>query len=63
MRILGTILSGMCLFAWVAYLSWPVSADAPASGAGRPVETRRANAEWTPPVDLVPISDNIEPSV
>jgi hypothetical protein len=60
MRILGTILSGLCLFAWVAYLSWPVSSG----GAlpSRPVETRRLTAETAPPVDLVPISDNVEPS-
>ena len=64
MRIIGTILSGFCLFAWVAYLSWPVSADG--SVISRPatvVETSKPTAEQVPVADATPTSDKLDPAV
>jgi hypothetical protein len=64
MRVLGTILSGLCLLACAAYLSWPVAADG--NAMPRPttvVERSKPNAELAPVVDAMPISETPEPAV
>jgi hypothetical protein len=64
MRTLGTMLSGLCLFAWVAYLSWPVSVDGNATPRQTSVvEMSKPSAEPAPMVDASPTSDNLEPAV
>ncbi len=64
MRVLGTILSGLCLLAWVAYLSWPVAADRIAMPRQTSVVGKaKPSAEPAPVVDATPTSDNPEPAV
>jgi hypothetical protein len=64
MRILGTMLSGLCLLTWVAYLSWPVSAD----GSVMPrqatvVETAKPTPLPAPVADALPTSDKLDSAV
>jgi hypothetical protein len=63
MRIIGTILSGFCLFAWVAYLSWPVSVDAYPIPRQPVVETARPTVEPAPTADAMATSDVAVPAV
>jgi hypothetical protein len=68
MRNLGTSLCGLFLLAWVAYLSWPATADVPAEA--RPVlrdakPTARESADAVPIIDTYFHSEksNAQPSV
>jgi hypothetical protein len=54
MRNVGTILCGFFLLAWVAYLSWPATADVPAEA--RPV-LRDAKPVARESMDSVPNLD------
>jgi hypothetical protein len=71
MRTLGTILSGLLLAAWVAYLSWPVSAEGPAPQATQvpvkriasTVEPSKKMAEPQAIVDAPSPIDVLEPAV